>query len=92
MSHLFPKLASIDERHNEGNQSSGGENDAYYVKTHKSKIETAAYAERADEETENESQERLTYIGIKEFFFLSNAVGSLFFHLSYEPIGEARDY
>lgn len=89
MSHLFTILASINKRHNEGNQSSGRENDTDDVETDESKIETATDANRTDQETENETQQRLAYIRIKQLFFLSNAVGSLFFHLSDEPIGEA---
>jgi hypothetical protein len=54
---VFPKLASINKRHDKGNESCGRENDTYNIKANGSKIETAADTKGADKETENESQE-----------------------------------
>jgi hypothetical protein len=87
---IFPVLTPINKGHDQGNESSGGDNDAYNIKTNESKVETATDTKGADKETENESQERFPDIRSKEFLFKRNAMEGLFFSLSDNSIGETR--
>jgi hypothetical protein len=89
--YIFPKLASINKRHDKGNESCGGKNNTDDVKTNESKVKPAANTKGTDKETENEPQERFPDITDKELVFQRNAMESLFFSLSDNTISETRD-
>jgi len=83
---LLFRLTTIDKSGNNWNQSRGGENNAYDIKAQGSKIETTTDSDRADEETENQTQGRLHNSCRDEFIFNLNPMGCLIFSLDDEPL------
>src|SRR5664280_1225773 len=85
---ILSELASIDKRHNQGNESCRGENNTDDIKTNKSEIESTADAKGADKKAKDQTEVRFPDISDEEFFFKGDAMGGLFFSLKYEPVGE----